>query len=67
MRHNPSLACMVGIMYAHIDTLFAFYENNLIFYTHLYLVGCLSRIIWTRAVLGVLHAFFFSFALVRRS
>ena len=30
------------------------------FLTHLYcLVGCLSRIVWTHSVLGVLHSFFF--------
>ena len=59
MRHNPSLVCMVGITYVYIDTIFAFYGYTLFpfFYTSLYcLVGCLSMIVWTHAVWGVLYA-----------
>ena len=45
---------MVGITYVHIDTIFAFYVY--IFFKHLYcLVGCLSMIVWTHAVLGVFY------------
>ena len=40
----------------YIDTIFAFY-GYIFFYTLLYsLVGCLSMIVWTHAILGVLYA-----------
>ena len=45
---------MVGITYVYIDMVFRF---NGYFNIHLYcLVGCLSMIVWTHAVLGVLYA-----------
>ena len=59
--HNSSLVCMVGITYVYIDTVFGFYGYSFLFFflTHLYcLVGCLSMIIWTHAVLGVLYVYF---------
>ena len=57
MRHNSSLVCMVGITWVYIDTISPFYGYILFLYTHLYcLVGCLSMIVWTHAVLGVLYA-----------
>ena len=48
---------MVGITYVYIDTIFRFMGNAVDFFlTHHYcLVGCLSMIVWTHAVLGVLH------------
>ena len=55
LRHNSSLVCMVEITYVYIDTVFGFY--GYFFLNHLYcLVGCLSMIVWTHAVLGVLYA-----------
>ena len=58
MRHKSSLVCMVGIIYVCIDTIFAFDWYILffsLFNTNLYcLVECLSMIVWTPAVLGVL-------------
>ena len=50
-KHNSSFVCMVGITYVCIDMAFGFYGH--IFVTRIYcLVGCLSRIVWTHAVLG---------------
>ena len=56
-RHNSSLVCMAWITYVYIDTIFMFYRNFFCYiYTHLYcLVRCLSMIVWTHAVLGVLY------------
>ena len=47
---------MGEITYVYLDTIFAFlWAHFLYFNTHLYcFVGCLSIIVWTRAVLGVL-------------
>ena len=45
------LICMVGVIFAHVDTLYGFYG-----YSFLCLVGCFSIIIWTPAVLSVLCA-----------
>ena len=46
---------MVGITYVYIDTVFGFY--GYFFLTHLHCsVGCLSMIVWTHAVLGILYA-----------
>ena len=43
--------------YVYTDVKFAFYEYISFFFYHLYcLVGCLSMIVWTHAVLGVLYA-----------
>ena len=39
---------MVGIIYVYFDTVFVCFFNGL--------VGCLSMIVWTPAVLGVLYA-----------
>ena len=51
---------MVGITYVYIDTICAFYGYpffSYFFKTNVYcLVGCLSMIVWTHAVLGVLYA-----------
>ena len=53
---------MVKITYSYIDTNFAFYEYTDFFFisfiaTSLYcFVGCLSIIVWTNAVFGVLQA-----------
>ena len=60
MRHDSSLACIVGTIYVHIDAIFPFYGHipffSFFFNTHLYcLVGCLSMVAWTHAVLGVLY------------
>ena len=42
----------------YIDTIFAFYGHIGFFQTHLdWFVGCLSIIVWTHAVLGVLYAY----------
>ena len=52
----------------YIDMIFAFYGN--IFHTHLYcLVGCLSMILWTHAVLSGLYAcvLYFVFELAQRN
>ena len=47
--------CMVGITFVYIEMIFAFLWV-LLKKTHLYcLVGCLSTIVWTHAVLGVLY------------
>ena len=43
---------MVGIIYVYVDTVFGFLWI-LFFYC---LVGCLSLIVWTPTVLGVLYA-----------
>ena len=65
MRHKSWLVCMVGITYhVCIDTLFAFYGYVVFFLFYFLLtpldlnclVGCLSMIIWTHAVLGILYA-----------
>ena len=64
MRHNSWLVCMVRIVYVYIDKIFGFYGYihfcNIIwffFFTHLYCsVRCLSMVVWTHAVLGVLYA-----------
>ena len=64
MRHKSSLGCVAGITYVHTDTIFTFYCFFFFFFLtsfniHLYcLVGCLSMIVWTYAVLGVLYACF---------
>ena len=55
LRHNSSLVYMVRITYVYIDMAFGFY--GFFFLTHIYcLVGCLSMIVWTYAVLGVFYA-----------
>ena len=66
MRHKSSLVCMVGVTCVYFDIIVLWVR----FKTHLYcLVGCLSLIVWTHAVLGDLHAYgcIFVFALVQRS
>ena len=46
---------MVGITYVYVDKACGFY--GYFFLTHIYcLVGCLSMIVWTHAVLGVFYA-----------
>ena len=47
-----SLVCMVGVIFVYADTGFGFYGYSFF----LCLVGCFSMIIWTLAVLSVLHA-----------
>ena len=66
MIHNSSLVCVVGIAYVYIDTIFAVYVHGFVvvvvlfcflfcFLIHLYcLFGCLSMVVWTHAVLGVI-------------
>ena len=57
MRHNSSLVCMVGITYVYLDIVLGFHDYFFLLFlsTHLYcLIGCLSMIVWTHAVLGVL-------------
>ena len=44
---------MIGIIYVYVDTVFGFYGTFLNC-----LVGCLSKIVWTPAILGVLHECF---------
>ena len=56
MRHNSSLVCMVGDTTVYIDTIFDFYGYILFYALLCYLAGCLSVIVWTHAVLGVLYA-----------
>ena len=56
-----TLVCMAGITCVYIETIFAFCGCTWILkhfsYSHPYcLVGCLTMIDWTRAVLGVLYA-----------
>ena len=46
-----SLVCVVGIIYVHVDTVLGFFMG-----TFFCLVGCLSMIVWTSAVLGVSYA-----------
>ena len=48
-----SLACMVGVGFVYVDTVYWFYG-----YSFLCLVGCFSMIIWTPTVLSVLYACF---------
>ena len=43
---------MVGIVYVYVGTVFRFYG----YFFFKCLVGCLSMIVWTTAVLGVLYA-----------
>ena len=54
---------MVDVIFVYADTVFGFYG-----YSFLLLVGCFSMIIWTLAVLSVLHAcalcFWFFFLLL---
>ena len=52
-RHSSSLVCMVGITYVYICTVLGFFVVFVFFYC---IVGCLSMIVWTSAVLGVLYA-----------
>ena len=52
---------MLGITYVQLDMIIALYGYILFlfffFFTHLYcFVRCLSMIVWTHAVLGVLYA-----------
>ena len=49
---------MVGIIYVYIDTVFGYYGSFLflLLFVFCYLIGCLSMIVWTPAVLGVLSA-----------
>ena len=55
--HSSSLDCMVVITVVYIVAVFGFYGYNHFFNTHLYcLVGCLSMIVRTHAVSGVLYA-----------
>ena len=49
-----SLACMVGVIYVYVDTVFRFYGFCCWFFYCL--VGCFSMIAWTPAVLSVLYA-----------
>ena len=42
---------MVEVIFVYVDTVYGFYGHSF-----LCLVGCFSRIIWTPAVLSVLHA-----------
>ena len=52
---------MVGIIYVYVDTVFGFYGYFFFFFCCFFLhcfVGCLSIIVWTPAVLGVLNACF---------
>ena len=44
---------MAGVIFVYADTVFGFYG-----YSFLCLVGCFSMIIWTPAVLSVIHACF---------
>ena len=46
---------MVGAIYVYIDRLFGFLCFLCVFFFY-YLVGCLSMIVWTPAVSGVLYA-----------
>ena len=58
--HSSSSLCVNGITYVYIDTVFAF--DGYFFYAHLYcLVGCLSMIVWSHAVLDVMHACLLNF------
>ena len=50
-----SLVCMVEIIYVYVNTVFGFMGT---FFNYC-LVGCLSRIVWTPDVLGVLCMCFY--------
>ena len=70
IRHNSQLVCMVGIAYVYIDAIFAFngYVDFFLLMLLYCLVGCLSVIVWTHAVLGCLVCMcFILFALVQRN
>ena len=50
-----SLVYVVGIIYVYVDTVFGIYGYFFFFFFNC-LVGCLSMIVWTPAVLGVFYA-----------
>ena len=54
------LVCMVEITYVHINMVFGFHGYRYFFFFFFFffycLVGCLSMIVWTPALLGVLYA-----------
>ena len=58
---------MVRITYVYIDTVFGFYVYFFLNAHPYCLAGCLNMIACTRAVLGVLYARVFVFALVQRN
>ena len=49
---------MVGVIFVYVDTVYVFYG-----YSFLSLVGCVSMIIWTPAVLSVLYAYVLYFCI----